>query len=391
MPDFEHFNTNPPEDLVQPGESPVETTAVETPPVETPPTDETPPSEEPGTQATSTEEPTTPPEEPKPDEFIENLNTRYGTTYKTDDEIKELFTLPGKVTEYEGKLKDHDELSKNAERYKEELEETKTTYMSDLLSKPLIKQAFVASQLQEKHPNLDKDILAGLAMSDIDNMDDLEVVARERKLKQPKSSIDNIKAVIRKELGIDPDNPEEGNELIKTELEYKATNARERIRQLLDGIELPKFPTKEEREEQQAKLLEDKKTAVTPFKEIFKKFDEYQNGDFKFAVTDEYKSGLDDMFNGMFIDGGLEINEANLATAEKLKRAMFVDEYLPKMLEVKEKEVEARVKAEYDKLLHNETPINTATATDQETAENPEQPGVSKFFQDERENRITRF
>ena len=97
------------------------------------------------------------------------------------------------------------------------------------------------------------------------------------------------------------------------------------------------------------------------------------------------------MFNGMFIDGGLEINKENLATAEKLKRAMFVDEYLPKMLEVKEKEVEARIKAEYDKLLNNETPINTATATDQETAENPEQPGVSKFFQDERENRVRGF
>jgi len=60
-------------------------------------------------------------------------------------------------------------------------------------------------------------------------------------------------------------------------------------------------------------------------------------------------------------------------------------------LEVNTKEVEARIKAEYDKLLNNETPINTATATEQGTAENPEEPGVSKFFQEERENRVRRF
>jgi len=398
MPDFEHFNINPPEDLVPPVENPVETPAagtppVETPPTETPPTGETPPGGEPGAQDTPPigEQPK-PTEEPKPDEFIENLNTRYSTGYKTDDEIKELFTLPGKVKEYEEKLKTHDELSKSVEQYKKELEETKTTVMGDLLSKPLIKQAFVASQLQEKHPSLDKDVLAELAMSDLDNMDDLEVIAKERKMRSAKSSLENIKGVIKKRVGIDPEqSPEEWDAGAKTELELEASDARDRIKKLLEGVELPKFPTKEEREAQQAKLLKDKETAITPFKEIFKKFDEYQNGDFKFAVTDEYKAGLDDMFDGMFINGGLEVNEANLATAEKLKRAMFVDEYLPKMLEVKEKEVEARVKAEYDKLVHNDEPINTATATDQETTDNPDQPGLGRFFQDQREERITKF
>ena len=52
------------------------------------------------------------------------------------------------------------------------------------------------------------------------------------------------------------------------------------------------------------------------------------------------------------------------------------------MLEVKEKEVLARVKAEQDALLHNDTPPNTATATDQPTEEeDPNRPGLSKFFQ----------
>ena len=60
-------------------------------------------------------------------------------------------------------------------------------------------------------------------MSDIDNMDDLEVIARERKIRLPKSSLEDIKAVIRKEIGVDPEQkPEEWDTLAKTELEMKA-------------------------------------------------------------------------------------------------------------------------------------------------------------------------
>jgi hypothetical protein len=389
MPNFEHMTPLTPENLAKAEEenNPAGTT-VETS-TETQET-ETQASEAPGAQETQTAETTQPVEEPKPDEFIENFNKHFDTQYKTDDEIKPLFTLPGKVKELEDRVKDHDELSKSVEQYREELERTKTTYMSDLLSEPLMKQAYVASQLQKKHPNLDKDILAELAMADIDKMDDLEIVARERKMRLPKSSLDAIKAVIKKEIGAEAEqSPEEWDALTKTELEMKSADARERIKQLLQGIELPKVVTKEEREAQQAQFLEEKKKLSLPFKEIFKKFDEYQNGDLKFVVDEEYKSGLEDMFDGMFIDGGLEINDKNLATAEKLKRAMFVEEYLPKILEVRDKETEARVKAEYDKLVHNDVPPNTATATD-ETAQ-PEESGLSNYLRNQPDERARKF
>ena len=374
---FESFNTKPPEELVTSGDNQETTPAAET----------TAPAES-SAQETTTE-PTTP-QEPKPDEFIESFNKKFSTQYKTDEEIKSLFGLPGKVTEYEGKLKDFDTAKADAEKYKKELEETKTTYMSDLLGKPLIKKAYVAEQLLAKFPDRDPFVLQELAMADVDKMSDLDVLARERKIRS-KSSLEDIKAVIRKELGIDPDqSPEEWDSVVKTELELKASDARDRIKQLFAGIELPKVVTKEEREAQQVNFLEDKKKTAVPFKEIFKKFDEFQKGEFKFAVPDDFKTQLEPLFDNMFIEGGLDINEKNLATAELLKRALFVDEYLPKMLEVKEKEVEARLKAEYDKLLHNDSPINPATATDQGTPADPDRPGLSKFFQDEKGNRVGR-
>jgi len=325
----------------------------------------------------------TEPTETVPDEFIETFNKRYNTEYKADDDIKGLFTLPGKVTEYEEKLKDHDSLKDSVDKYKKELEDVKDTHMSDLLSKPRIRSAYIAEQLVAKYPDRDPDILANIAMSDIDKMSDLEVLAKERKMRGSRSSLDNIKAVIIKELGIDADlKPEEWDSLVTTEVEMKATDARDRIKTLLKDIELPKVVTKEEREAQQAKFLEEKTKAIMPIKEVFKKFDTYNNGEFEFIVPDEFKSKLDDVFTGMFIKGGLEVNEENIATAELLKKALFVEEYLPKMLEVKEKEVLARVKAEQDALLNNDEPPNTATATDQSTdQEDPNRPGVSKFFQ----------
>ena len=373
MAGFESFNTERPTDTQ-------EATVEGTDNTEQPITEEKPVVENEGTTEGITDVITP---EIVPDEFFENFNKRYSTGYKTDDEIKSLFTLPGKVKEYDEKLKDHDSLKESVAQSKKELEEVKTTYMSDLLAKPRIRSAYIAEQLVAKYPDRDPDILANIAMSDIDKMSDLEVLAKERKMRGSKSSLDNIKAVIVKELGIDPDiKPEEWDSLVTTEVEMKATDARDRIKTLLKDIELPKTVTKEEREASQAKFLEEKTRAIEPIKEVFKKFDTYKNGEFEFTVDDEFKSQLGEIFDSMFVKGGLEVNDENIATAELLKKALFVEQYLPKMLDVKEKEVLAKLKAEQEKLLNNDEPPNTATATDQNTVtEDPNRPGIHKMFQ----------
>ena len=386
MAEFESFNTVRPEGQVSSEEvvdtekpTTEENKAVEEKPItEEKPVEDTPIAEK--------------PTETVPDEFIDNFNKRYNTEYKADDDIKSLFTLPSKVKEYEDKLKSQESLTQDVEKYKKELEDTKTTYMSELLDKPRIRSAYIAEQLVAKYPDRDPDVLASVAMSDIDKMSDIDVLAKERKMRGSKSSLDNIKAVIIKELGVEADqSPEEWDSLVNTELEMKATDARERIKTLLKDIELPKTVTKEEREAQATQLLEDKKKQAEPFKEIFKKFDLYKNGEFEFVPPDEFKSKLADVFTGMFIDNNLDLNEENLATAELIKKALFVEEYLPKMLEVHEKQIKAKMKEEQDKLLNNDTPPNTATATDQETTEDPNKPGLSSFFSGTGNERATKF
>ena len=376
MADFEHFNTvRPPLE----GEEPQVTPPVETTPSSEPSAQVTPPTE------------TATPQESKPDTFFEEIKKRYNAEVKSDDEVKELFSLKGKIGEYETKLKDHDELKTSVDKYKKELEDTKTTYISDLLAKPRLRSAYIAEQLVAKYPDRDPEILASVAMSDIDKMSDIEAIAKERMISVKGLTFDEAKLAKLADFGIDLETkPEEWDSVAKARLKIAGAEAKDRMKQLLGGIELPKVVTKEEREASQAKYLEDKIKATTPIKEIFKKFDTYKNGDFEFVVPDEFKSKLEDVFNGMFIDSGLEVNEENIATAELIKKALFVEEYLPKMLEVKEKLVLAKAKEEQDKLLNNEKPPNTATATDEGTTEDPNRPGVSKFFQSEKGGRSTK-
>jgi len=218
MAEFPSFNRERPDDTQG-----VETQTTEN--TEQVTTEETPVAENQGgatEQATETTEQTTETTESTettPDEFIENFNKRYNTEYKADDDIKSLFSLPGKVKEYEDKLKDHDSLKTSAEQYKKELEELKESDQSDLLNKPRIRKAFIAEQLIAKYPDRDPDILGELAMVDIEKMSDIDVLARERKMRGSKSSLENIKAVIIKELGIDTEQPpSEWDDLVKTEI-----------------------------------------------------------------------------------------------------------------------------------------------------------------------------
>lgn len=372
------FNTIPPHEREQQTTPPVAEGSTEAPVTETK-------VEAPVT----TEAPPAPAQEPKVDEFIETFNKRYATQYKSDDELKGLFSLPSKVSEYENRLKDYEELKKSVDNYKKELEETKSTYLSDLLSKPLLRKAYVAEQLQAKYPDRDARMLGEIAMSDIDAMSDIEAIAKEKMISVKGLTLDEAKLAKLADFGIDVNtNPEEWDSVAKARVKIAGAEAKDRMKQLLQGIELPKTVTKEEREAVAAKAFEDRVKKLTPFKEVFSKFDTYKNGDFEFVPPDEFKSKLGEIFDGMFLNTGLDVTEENIATAELLKKALFIEEYFPKMLELHEKQVRTKVKEETDKLLHNDTPPNTATATDQATVQS-DKPGLKDFF-GTKEERVTK-
>ncbi len=314
----------------------------------------------------------------KADEFIETFNKRFNTQYKADEEIKGLFEYPKKVTEYEGKLKDYDSVKKSADQYKQDLENLKKTEAERYFSSPLMKKAFVADQLVKKFPHSDVTTLTELAMSDVNALSDLDVLAKEIKIKLPSKNIEAIKSAILSDVGIDATtDPKEWDEVAQTKLAIRAGTARENIRNLVDGIQLPKIETKEESDARMATELSKKIEMTTPQKNEYLKFDKFKvKDDLEYTVPDEFKSKLGDMFDAFIINAGNEPTQENIDTLNDLREALFFSSHKDKIYEMMYKDAESKIKAELDKKLGNTTPPNTATASDGAGTEQPTNDGM---------------
>jgi len=334
--------------------------------------------------------PATPPENPpaaeppKVDMFIESLNKEFGTTYKTKDEVKGIFDLPKKVTEYETKLKESEGLTKSVQDYKKKIEELEGN--QDPLKYFSSPETYVAEQLRIKYPKSNPVLLQEIATSDVNNMSDFDVLVKEKQLfvqNAPKEGV--IRSIVLKKYGIDSSvPPEEWDELAKGEMQLDAATAREKINNLKGVIEMPKVLTREQRIAMESEAITKKEQAIAPLKTSFSKFDKFSYEGFEFDVPDEYKSKLPDMFQSMFINAGMEPTEENLATAVELREALFLKQYFPKIKEVIAKEAETRLQAKIDAELHNTQPPNTATASDQGNVNPLAGKGLDKYIQDQR-------
>jgi hypothetical protein len=306
--------------------------------------------------------------ETKPDEFFENFNKRFGTQFKDENELKPIFDLPKRVTEYEVKLKDAEERAKKADEYQKQIEEIRNAGNAEFLSKPLVRQAYVAQQLLEKYPDKDPDVLRQVVMADVSKMSDLDVLVKNQKIDLPNLSESDIKAVLLDKYGIDPETkPEEWSSISKAKIAIDAQGARANIKALTTGIELPKAVTKEERDAQAAQLLQQKIQATEPLKAEFTQFDKFKSEDFEFDVPSDYKSKLGDMFQAMFIDAGMEATKENLDTAKEMRDALFVLNNFGKIKEVIAKQAQVDLQKKLDETLNNTKLPNTATATDENT------------------------
>lgn len=343
--------------------------------------------ETPNVQGQPTQVPTTPPvtespqaEPPKVDAFFEEFNKRYGTQYKTDDEVKPIFGLPKKVTEYEGKHREFEKSIADYQRKITELEEAQDPLK--YFSNP---ESYIAEQLKMKYPKSNPDTLQEIVRTDVSKMNDLDVLIKSKQLfvpNAPKESV--LRSVILSQYGIDPNaDPEEWDDIAKARMQLDAASERDKIEAMKGVIEMPKVLTKEEKELARKLASESRATAIAPLKETFNKYDKFTYKDiegFEFDVPEDYRKALPDMFQSMFIDAGLEPTQENLNTALELRDALFVHQYLPKLREIWLKEGETRAKAGLDKELHNDIPPNTKTASDDKNTKVLQ--GLSKFVSD---------
>lgn len=305
-------------------------------------------------------------EPPKADEFIENFNKRYGTQYKADDEIKGLFEAPKKISEYETRLSDYENVRKSAEERQKEIERLES--LNDPLKFFSSPEAYIAEQLKIKYPERDANVLQEIVTTNIDNMDDFDLLAKAERLfnKRLPEGGRYVKDVLYKRYGIDPESkPEEWDGATRTQIAMDANAWRTKIGDLRKEVDLPKVVSKEEREKLQADSLAKKMQSLTPVRDQFSKFDKLNLEGFEWQVPEDYKQKANEMFDGMFIDAGLDMNEENLATAIRLRDSNFLYENFGKIKEAIIKQAQTELQAKIDSELHNTQPPNTATATDQ--------------------------
>jgi hypothetical protein len=319
-----------------------------------------------------------------PDKFIEDFNKRYSTSFKADDELRTVLGMPQKIGELEGKAKLSEEYAQKVEDYKKQIEEYKNNGNSEFLSKPLVRKAYIAEQLLAKYPDKDPFTLQEIVMADVDKMGDLDVLIKEQKISFPDYSEEDHKASILKAMGVDPEtNPKDWDSITKLTIAKSAFVAREKIKALTTGIELPKTVTKEEREQAVARTMQERTKALEPHKAKFTTFDKFKHGDFEFDSTSDFKSRLGESFDNMFLRDGLEPTPENLQLAEEMRDAQFLFQNFDKIREVIAKQAQTEIQKKLDEALHNTQPPNTATATD-ESGQSGNLPGLSKFLEDNR-------
>jgi hypothetical protein len=322
-------------------------------------------------------------EAPKADEFFDTFNKRFSTTFKADDEVRSVLGAPLKIAELEGKAKLAEDYAKKIESYEQQLEEIKNKDNSEFLSKPLIRKAYVADQLLAKYPDKDPFALQEIVMADVDKLSDIDVIVKNQKINHPKLSEADIKSALLRKHGIDSTTPpEEWDSVVKAELTMDADDARANIKTLTNGIELPKTVTKEQREKDLTEAAQRRIQQTEPLKAKFLDFDKLKIGDFEYDVPAEAKGKLPDMFQGAFIDAGLEATEENLNTAIEMRNAQFLYNNFPKIREIISKQAQTEIQKKLDEALNNTKPPNTATASDDSTSPNSTRPGLGKLLED---------
>jgi hypothetical protein len=318
-------------------------------------------------------------EPPKVSTFFDTFNKTFGTQYKSDDELKGLLDTPKKVADYETRLKDYEDIKKSAEDRQRKIDELEG--LNDPLKFFSSPDAFIAEQLRIKNPDKDAVLLYEIATTDVSKMGDFDVLVKAMKMFIPNlpNGGAGLRDVLYEKYGIDPEiDPKDWDDKTKTKIAIDAAMERNRISDFKKGIEMPKVISKEEREKFQAETLAKRQQSLSPVKEQFTKFEKFQHEEFEYDVPAEYKEKSAEMFDGMFIDAGLEMNEENLKTAIQLRNSNFLLENFGKIKEVIIKQAETALRAKIDEELHNTTPPNTATATDQNTGQ--ELPGIGNLI-----------
>jgi hypothetical protein len=296
---------------------------------------------------------------------IDAFNRVFGTEYKSTEDIKPLLESSTQLKELRASLSEKESLIKE----KEELLNKKTDGLSLFADETMYK----INQVLINNPDLNKEAVIRLASSDLDNMEDVDVLKLQKLVKLKGKGYDEstIEYAINKKYDLvdDPSDLEgeelkqyNANKFLRSE---DAQAARDELSKMMkvdvpEKIDLLEMD-KQSKEEAKKKLKESLDSWKNKSKDVIKSLDKYtvefdkgDEGRFDFAYDNEFKGYLEKNLPEYAARVGLDANDPK--SMETLKMAIekdFEHAYLPKMFKAFREDLIAKMEDKDYKRKHN--------------------------------------
>jgi hypothetical protein len=295
----------------------------------------------------------------------EKLNSFFETTGKTVEDIKSTFTLGTKYSEIES---ERDEVLQKLEAIQAENAELRKGL--NPLSHFSSEESYRAEQLRKKYPTMDPVAIQKAVGSDLSKMEDLDVLALLDAVKRPgaKGGEAMAKRIIADQYGIDLDAPrEEWDDMAIAKLERAAIDGRHELKTFQNEVELPTIKSEEDLQAERAQALEELKGQWAEALPVMKNFTKItlpgleEGKTFDFEVPQDFRDGLDDLFEGMIELGELEPDKDTVAALIEQRNKDFIYQNLDKILEARDADLRTLLTKRTDQELNNDTPPNSNT------------------------------
>ena len=333
-----------------------------------------------GGEDTGANPPVTETSEPKPEEitWLGDFNKAFNTQYKTKAEVDTLLSRARMADELENKVKLMPEFEQREKDYKEKLEKAQRSLNPlEYFSSP---EAFKAEQLKKQFPDKNPKILQDVVESDLTKMDNVEVIIKGLMLTDKELTYEDARDYVHDKYGLEGQDPADWSSALKTKLKIDSNGIRRELETLKNSVKPVEVLTEEQIQTQKAEAKAKREADLAPNLSAFAQFDKFEkklDDDYtlNLTVNDEFKSSLEDMFKGYFVDGDIEYNEANLKDAMDIRDAKFIFQNLPMVYKAIKDDVTVKLTKTVDEKLGNVVP--PASQTNVETEQ--KLPGFHEF------------
>lgn len=313
--------------------------------------------------AVTTATPVTTPE-PIQTDYISSLNTKFKTSFKSDDDLKSVLENAAKTQALQEQLKEFETLKGDMEYYKKGVNPLDYFASED---------DYRMQQFKKTNPDKDAGVANKMFTTDLDKLSDLDVLTQYELLHGTFTDGEvGAKELVAAQYELDLNDPESWTRLSKNTMARAAAKARSEIKELKGSIKLPEtidLASKREAEKatalQRAELLKQGWGDVVPkmmtdLKEVAINDTDKDGKEeplLKYVIDEDAKKELGAEVMDYLISNNKDINEENVKEAAIGVQREYVLRNLPKILKAYATTLVAEIDRKKDEETANPNPI----------------------------------